>query len=232
MKASSVSPLPPATGVNTRVEPQTSTPDDPAGHAVAASSSHRCGPRRRQAGFTLVELTVVFLVIVVLTVLAVPRVQAIIIEGSTPSVAQEMQRAVNRIRAARAGSGVTPYSGVSVAELGAVLRNTSYTVSPPAPAAANAVQHALGSGQGTASVTVASGTLVSAGDSFTVSFAEVDRAGCAPLMATLAASAEVVSITPSGASSATVVKANGGTFSGGLAQSTCADRNTLAFTFR
>ena len=232
MNTSSVSPLNPAAGADADQHLQSASPDHPAACATATSSSLRRSPRRRQAGFTLVELTVVFLVIVVLTVLAVPRVQAIIIEGSTPSVAQEMQRAVNRIRAARAGSGVTPYSSVSVAELGAVLRNTSYTVSPPAPAAATGVQHALGSGQGTASVTVASGTLVSAGDSFTVSFAEVDRAGCAPLMATLAASAEVVSITPSGASSATVVKSNGGTFSGGLAQSTCADRNTLAFTFR
>jgi Tfp pilus assembly protein FimT len=188
-------------------------------------------PRRQQAGFTLVEMTVVFLVIVVLTVLAVPRVQALIIEGSTPSVAQEMQRAVNRIRSARAGAGVTPYATVSLAEMGAVLRNSNYTVTPAAPEAATAIRHPLGSGQGAAALTVATGSLVAAGDSFVVTYAEVDRAGCAPLMATLSGSAEVVSITPNGGN-AIVVKANGGTFNGGLAQSTCADRNTLAFTFR
>ena len=189
-----------------------------------------------QTGFTLIELTVVFLILVVLAVIAVPRIQSLIIENKTPTVARELQSAVTRMRGSRAGAGATPYTGIAIAELGANLRNTSFTIDGPP---ATAVSHTLGSGAAAPTITIgAVNTGAGAGSGFTVLFTDVDAAGCGPLASTLAGAAEAVQIGGGAAVTTTGVGANakaiGGAFNPGAAQTACgaADAVDMAFVFR
>jgi prepilin-type N-terminal cleavage/methylation domain-containing protein len=189
---------------------------------------------RRQRGFTLIELSIVALILLVLAVVGVPSIQSLLIENRAPAAARDLQSAAVKIRQVRAANGAiaTPYTGIAIAELGSMLRGSSYEVTPAAPAAATAIAHSIGSGDATPSVTIAAGTLAIAGDSFTVSLADVARAACASFASTFARQAEVIAITPAGGGSAATVKAAGGTFSAQAAQTTCADSNTIALTFR
>mgnify|MGYP002358514929 CR=1 FL=1 len=181
----------------------------------------------RQRGFTLIELAIVGVIITIVMVLAMPSVKAKIIESKTPTVAGELQQAVVRINGSRASMGTAPYGTIAIAELGQVLRNTSFTITGAPP---TAVQHSLGTDAGVAAVTVAPATLNAANDSFTVTLAEVHRAACSGLAVTLSGYAEVISLTPNGGG-ATVLKAAGGVYDPALALSNCGERNTLAFTF-
>lgn len=184
--------------------------------------------RRTQSGFTLIELAIVGVIITIVMVLAMPSVKSKIIESKTPTVAGELQQAVVRINGSRASMGTAPYGAITIAEVGQVLRNTSFTITGTPP---TAVEHSLGTDAGVAAVTVAPATLNAAGDSFTLTLAEVHRAACAGLAVTLSGYAEVINLTPSGGG-ATVLKAAGGVYDPSLALSNCAERNTLAFTFK
>ena len=200
-------------------------------------SRRPCRARGRahcQLGFTLIEVTLVALVITVITVLAVPRVRSLIIENRVNSVARELLSAVGTIRGSREGLGTTAYAGIAVAELGAVLRSSSYSVTG---SPATAVTHAIGAG-GAASVTISQATLPSgsAGDSFSVTLARVDRSACTKLALIASTDAEIITITPVGGGSATsTVKAFNGSFNPTLAQSACDasdDGSAVTITFR
>lgn len=88
------------------------------------------------------------------------------------------------------------------------------------------MQHDLG--ETGAQIAVASSTITTAGDSFTVTLPKVNEAACPGIAAQLAKSAEVILV--NGKS----VKAVGGTYNGGTAQNLCTagDTNSFAFTFR
>lgn len=185
---------------------------------------------RLQRGFTLIELSVVALILLVLAVVGIPAIQDLMVENRAPAAAKDLQSAVQKMRMARASSGAsaTPYSSVSIAELGAMLRNTSYEVTGNP---ATAVAHPIGSGAAAATTAIAVGTLTTAGDSFVVSLADVAGQACSSFASTFGRQAEGISITPNGGSAATV-KAAGGTFNAQLAQTTCGARNTISLTFR
>lgn len=183
---------------------------------------------RAQRGFTLIELGIVAAIVAFLLVLMMPNIKAKIIENKTSSVATQMQRAVVKIIGSRAGMGTTPYTGISVAELGQVLRDEGF---PVTGSPATAVEHTLGTDAGTPAVTIAAATLNAAGDSFTITMSEVHRAACAGMSTAMSGYAEVMTLTATGGGSATL-KAAGGAYNPSLALSNCGDRNTLAFTFR
>ena len=88
------------------------------------------------------------------------------------------------------------------------------------------VQHGLGATG--SQVAVASSTITTAGDSFTVTFPTVNMAACPGLASQLSKAAEVITI------NGTSVKAAGGNYNGGAAQNLCTagDTNAFVFTFR
>lgn len=193
---------------------------------------------RQQAGFTLIELTVVFLILVVLAVIAVPRIQSLIIENKTPTVARELQAAVTRMRGSRASAGTAPYAGIAVAELGAMLRNTSFTVTGTP---ATAVAHAVGSGTVAPTVTIGpvnAGGTAGANSGFTVLLSGIDPSGCGPAVSTLSGAAEAIQVGGAAAITTTGAGANakafGGVFNPAAAQTACdvAGAVNVAFVFR
>ena len=196
-------------------------------------SGCRRGGTRAARGFTLLELTLVTMLLVILIVIAVPVIRSLMVEILAPSVSRDLQRAVVTIRQSRAVSSMlaAPYISIGLAELGSALRETSFEVRPAAPALASSISHPLGSGAGTPDVSVETGRIVVDGDSFVVRLANVAWQACSAFAASFSRQAHSIEISPQGGV-ASIVKASGGAFDAQSAQAACAHSNLLVFTFR
>ena len=182
---------------------------------------------RKQGGFTLIELSVVAIVLVVVTALAIPAIRGYIIEGRVPSSGSDITKAIVQLKQA---SSLTP-SATPFATLPTVDRlfaGTNYKVDT----AANTVAHDLGftggritiaslAGGAAVSMTVwglAPGTCPSLSN--TVSKAadviEIGQGGTAAAPAAPAAAAAVPT-----ALGANVVKITGGNYNASAAAAAC-----------
>lgn len=187
--------------------------------------------KSRQKGFTIIELIVVIAIIALLSILAIPFARGLIIDGKVQPTADDINKVVTKIRANLAGQGTTPYTNLgSAAAATAVFSNTarglasSLTVTGSGTVATT--QHDLG--QTSAQVAVASATITTAGDAFSVTLPTVNQTACPGIASQLQKAAEIVVI------NGTTVKAAGGTYNGGTAQNACrtGDTNSFVFTFR
>ncbi|VTU44937.1 type 4 pilus major pilin [Variovorax sp. RA8] len=191
----------------------------------------RFASKKNVKGFTLVELIVVIAIGALLALFAVPYARGVIINGKVEPTANDVNKTVTSIRGNFAGQGVTPYNNLGVgAAATAIFANTarglSSSLTVSGSGATATVQHDLG--ETGAQITVASSTITSAGDSFTVTLPTVNNAACPGLAAQLSRVAEVITINGAAA------KAVGSTYNGGIAQNACTDgdTNTFVFTFR
>lgn len=184
--------------------------------------------RQRQTGFTLIELTLVLLVIAVLGLLVTPQIRAYMIDGRVDPTAKDLVQAVTRIRANAIGQGQTPYATVATATLANTLRDRSTALTITGTGNSAVVTHGLGATGAT--VVMAPGTITSAGDSMVVTFNAVANAACPGLATQLQNTAEIVAV-----NSTTVKSIPASTaYSGQVAQDACTagDNNTFVFTFR
>ncbi|MBS0454180.1 MAG: prepilin-type N-terminal cleavage/methylation domain-containing protein [Proteobacteria bacterium] len=182
-------------------------------------------------GFTLVELIVVIAIGALLALLAVPYARGVIINGKVEPTANDINKTVTSIRGNFAGQGVTPYTNLGTgATATAIFANTarglSSSLTVAGTGASATVAHDLG--QTGSQIAVASSTITTAGDSFTVTLPTANMAACPGLAAQLSRVAEVITINGAAA------KAVGGVYNGGIAQNACTegDTNTFVFTFR
>jgi len=191
----------------------------------------RSASLKKAKGFTLVELIVVIAIGALLALFAVPYARGVIINGKVEPTANDVNKTVSMIRGNFAGQGVTPYTNLGTgAAATAIFSNTarglSSSLTVAGTGATATTQHDLGlTGS---QITVASTTITTAGDSFSVTMPTVNDAACPGLAAQLSRVAEVITI------NATNVKAVGGNYNGGTAQNACTagDTNTFVFTFR
>ena len=187
--------------------------------------------RHSQSGFTIIELIIVLTIIAVLAILAIPRAKAIIIGGKVEPTASDVIKVVAKMRSNFANQSTTPFLnlGAPVAAT-AVFSNTARslvsTLKVTGSGATASVGHDIGAPLG--SMTVAQGTLIAAGDSFTVTFNSVNDAACPALATQLSRTADTVAL------NGVAVKSFGGGFDSGAAQNACTDNdtNTFVFTFR
>lgn len=186
----------------------------------------------KQKGFTLVELLLVIGIIAVLVVFGTPFVRGVLIEGRVDPSSQDITKISNALRTTFNASGsATPYStitsGNAATTLAAAARGRANALTIGGTAAAPTVLHQLGGSTGN-TVTLASNTLTTAGDSFALTVGDVNDSACPNLAVQLARTAEVISI------NGTTVKASGGTFNGAAAQGACTtgDANDYVFVFR
>ena len=187
--------------------------------------------KAKQRGFTIIELIVVLSLIAVLAAVAAPRAAAMYIDAKVSPTAGDVVKAVTKIRANFQGQGATPYTNLGApAAATAVFANTVRSLGSAltvnGAGATATTSHEIGA---TGSlVAVAQATIVTAGDSFTVTFPTVNHAACPTLAAQMARAAEIISI------NATDVKTVALPYNGGTAQNLCnnGDVNAFVFTFR
>ncbi|WP_154389106.1 prepilin-type N-terminal cleavage/methylation domain-containing protein, partial [Bordetella pertussis] len=100
----------------------------------------------RQAGFSLVEVSIVTAIVLLVAIIGIPAIGSYVIESKVPRVGEELQRFVARTKANAQGDGAAPYTGIGTASLAHALRDSS-VVSVRGEGASATVAHGLG-GQG------------------------------------------------------------------------------------
>src|SRR5690625_618125 len=202
-----------------------------------AGSGHPCGlqsgiPLRfrhrsyhRQAGLSLIEVSIVSAIVLLLAIIAIPAVGAYVIENKTPRVGEELARFVLQTQInAQPGSSL-PYQGVGTRNLAAMVLDSSL-LSVSDPLSDNpVVLHGLGR-EGTVQVNPAD-----AGASFSIVLDRVNHAACPALASVIQRLAHTIAISSPSSGSATVKDENL-EYNALNAESRCskADVNTFTFT--
>lgn len=197
------------------------------------------GAQRAEAGFSLIEISIVTTIMMLIAIIGIPAIQGYVIESKVPRVAEELQRFVARLKAGTHGFGATPYSGVNGSTLVNALRASS-VVSVTGEGAGATVAHGLGgsgsNGRGVITIAPQSMAGAATGVAFSLTLNDVNHAACPALASILQRIAQTVTI--SGQSGPVTVK-NASfepvmPYSAILADAQCAsgDRNTFVFTIR
>lgn len=185
------------------------------------------GGRRRgvdQAGFSLVEVSIVMAIVLLLAIIAIPAVSAYVIESKVPKVGEELARFILHTKVNASGGTTTPYEGISNSNLVNMVRDSSiFSVS--GTQAAPVVRHGLGSG---GEVSVAES---SAGAAFTITLSSVNHAACPSIASVMQRVSDTITLTSQGSASS-VLKDATTSYSALETESRCSkgDGNTFVFT--
>ncbi len=206
---------------------------------LGTDKTRQPGRLNLQAGFSLIEISIVTTIMMLIAIVGIPAIQGYVIESKVPRVAEEIQRFVARLKASTHGFGATPYAGVNGGTLVNALRASS-VVSVVGEGAGATVAHGLGGNgsNGRGVITIAPQTLAgaAAGAAFALTLNDVNHAACPALASILQRIADTVTI--SGQSGPTVVKNATEEpvipYNAILADAQCisGDRNTFVFTIR
>ena len=195
--------------------------------------------RERQAGFSLIEISIVTTIMMLIAIVGIPAIQGYVIESKVPRVAEEMQRFVARLKASTHGFGASPYAGVDTGTLVNALR-TSSVVSVSGQGSGATIAHGLGgsgsNGRGVILIAPQSIAGAATGAAFSLTLNDVSHAACPGLASILQRIAETVTIADQ---SGPVMVKNATLeppmhYNAILADAQCAsgDRNTFVFTIR
>src|SRR5690554_5533734 len=177
-----------------------------------------------QAGFSLVEVSIVMAIVLLLAIIAIPTVRTYVIESKVPKVGEELARFVMHTRINSVHSSAAPYDTIANSTLANMLRDSGiFSIS--GSGGSPTVRHGLG-GDGEVSVAQAE-----SGAAFTLTLTKVNHAACPSIASLLQRLADTVTLTPQGGS-ATVVKNAETPYSALETEKRCSqgDSNTFAFT--
>jgi len=179
---------------------------------------------RRQAGFSLIEISIVTAIVLLLAIIAIPGVGAYVIENKVPRVGEELARFVLQVQINGQPGSDAPYSDIGTDNL-ARMAAGSTVLSVRESGSTTTIRHGLGSD---GSITVAP---ASSGASFTLTLDKVSHAACPGLASVMQRIMDTITIAPQGGSSGTV-KSSTVEYNALLAESSCArgDVNTFEFT--
>lgn len=189
-----------------------------------ALASKRLG--RKSKGFSLIELMMVLAIVALIAIFGLPFARGLIIEGAVEPTANDINKVAMKIRSNFAGHGATPYTSVNTATFANTAIGLAGALTITGSGAGATMTHSLGATG--AAVTVASSSVTTDGDSFTVTLADVNKAACPGVASILNRATERMTI------NGTPVKEIGGTYNAGTATNACTadDTNTFVFTFR
>jgi len=141
----------------------------------------------RQAGFSLVEVSIVTALMVILAIVGIPALQDYVIENKVPKVGADLQRFVARMKVASIGGSEAPFANVDRRVLVNGMRGSS-AVTVRGEGSTAVVVHGLG-GNGTAdsgAITVAPAAVPDqpVGSAFSLTLDHVNHAAC-PVLATV-----------------------------------------------
>ena len=140
---------------------------------------------KKQQGNYLLSIGIGIMIMAILAVWGIPKVQDYLIEGALPSVAEETQRFVSRLKVNISGAGgSTPYKGVTQEYFARTVRGSVLQVTSTGGEESEdgeVVRHGLGGG-GNGIIEIAE---VTNGTSLTVTFSNVNHAACPGLATAL-----------------------------------------------
>lgn len=191
-------------------------------------ASGRTSPKNRQKGNYLLSIGVGIMILSILAVWGIPKVESYLIEGAIPPVAEDVQRFSSRIRTNAAGSGITPYTGLTQDIFARAMRDTTLMVGDVAgeSGGSTVVRHGLGGGtNGTVEIS-------ETGDSFSLTFNSVSNYACPGLSTALQRTFDTISI---GGSNVKVTDATTGevtsAYQASSASVQCSDGDSNTFVF-
>lgn len=179
---------------------------------------------RLQAGFSLVEVSIVMAIVLLLAIIAIPTVRTYVIESKVPKVGEELARFILHTKINASNGSAMPYEGIANTSLANMLRDSGI-FSITGTTAAPTVRHGLGSD---GEVTVAQ---ADAGAAFTITLSKVNHAACPSIASILQRLSDSIVLTPQGGSGA-VIKDASTHYSALETEMRCSqgDGNTFAFT--
>jgi len=186
---------------------------------------------RKQAGFSLVEVSIVAAILVIAATIGIPAIKSFLIEQRVPAVAGELQRFMSRTKVmGEGGATVTPYATIATAKnLVPSVRDSSVL-----KVTGSNVAHKLG-GSGTGAngtVTLTSASLAGGalGNGFALTLTNVNDKACPILAGTMNPVSETMTINGSVAKS---LGSNGesGTYNPVMAQDFCLSGDSNVFVF-
>jgi len=186
---------------------------------------------RKQAGFSLVEVSIVAAILVIAATIGIPAIKGFLIEQRVPAVAGELQRFMSRTKViGEGGTTVTPYASIdNIKNLAPSVRDSSVL-----KVSGSTVAHKLGGNgtgsNGTVTLTPASLAGGALGSGFALTLTNVNDKACPILAGTMNPVSETMTINGSAAKS---LGANGasGAYNPVTAQDLCINGDSNTFTF-
>lgn len=146
--------------------------------------------KKSQQGNYLLSIGMGIMVMAILAVWGVPKIKDYLIEGAIPSVAEETQRFIAKVKINSAGSGTDPFTGLDQEYFARAVRGGSLQVGDVSGqgTGGEVVRHGLGGGSaGTIEIS-------ETGDSFALTFENVNQAACPSLATALQRTVDDISI--------------------------------------
>lgn len=182
--------------------------------------------KRKQAGFSLIEVSIVTAIVLLLAIIAIPAVGGYVVENKVPKVGAELARFVLQTQINSQPGSTAPYADISTASLANMVAESS-VFSTNESNGDTLVLHGLGSG---GAITV---TTVSGGEKFVITMNKVSHAACPGLASVMQRISQSITIAGAGSSAQTVKDVDNDIEYNALqAEGHCAkgDVNTFAFT--
>ena len=176
--------------------------------------------RRGQAGFSLVEVSIVTAIVLLIAVIGIPAIGGYVMENKVPKVGQELARFVMHVRVNAGTSGDAPYATIGTDNLVAMAADSTVLML----ANDGTVMHGLGSG-GTVEVEPAE-----AGEAFLLRLRQVNHVACPSIASVLQRVADRITVEADGAAARTV-KDTATPYNALVAESACAKGDVNQFVF-
>lgn len=142
--------------------------------------------RALQRGFTLIELGIVAIILVVLVAIAMPQIENYMIGGRVPVAGQDLSKAIASLKGqAKSTSSSTPFASVPGVEK--LLAQTNFTVS------GTTVKHSLGASAGEVQLAA-----VGTGAAAQVTVWGLHPAACPSLASAMSKAADAIEVGQSG----------------------------------
>ncbi|CDM24099.1 type II secretion system protein [Castellaniella defragrans] len=184
--------------------------------------AHGRAARRRgeQAGFSLVEVSIVTAIVLLIAVIGIPAIGGYVMENKVPKVGQELARFIMHVRVNAGTSGDAPYEDIGTANLAAMAADSSVLT----VASDGTVLHGLGGG---GAVEIES---ADAGAAFLLRLKQVNHVACPSIASVLQRVADRITV-EAGGGTARTVKDETTAYNALTAESACAKGDVNQFVF-
>lgn len=184
---------------------------------LSMDKDHR---RRKQRGFSLIEVSIVTAIVLLIAVIGIPAIGGYVMENKVPKVGQELVRFVMHTRINAGTSGDPPYAAIGTTSLTSLVADSTVLTM----AGDGSILHGLGGG-GTIEVEP-----TDAGAGFLLRLLRVNHAACPSIASVLQRVADRITVSADGGAALTV-KDDATPYSALSAEGACARGDVNQFVF-